>query len=197
MNIFFLDQDPRQAAIYMVDKHVVKMIVETAQLLSTAHRVIDGQCVEVTYRTPDKVIPLPLEGRTIVKPGQIRKKKVWVLEDHRNDIFYNATHINHPSAVWVRESVENYNWLVDHLFALGDEYTHRYGKKHATIEKLGYHIQSPPLGLKDWDWTPPKCAMGDEYIISDDYVQNYRNYYKHGKSDLHSWKKRDTPEWIL
>lgn len=36
MNIFVLDLDPRQAAQMQVDKHVVKMILETAQLLSTA-----------------------------------------------------------------------------------------------------------------------------------------------------------------
>ena len=27
----------------MVDKHVVKMILESAQLLSTAHRILDGK----------------------------------------------------------------------------------------------------------------------------------------------------------
>jgi len=181
VNIFFLDEDPRQCAEWMVDRHVVKMIVETAQLLSTAHRLLDGQEVQ-----------LELE-----KNGRTRRKKVWVLGDRRNDVLYNATHINHPSAVWVRESVSNYNWLVDHLFALGDEYTHRYGKKHATLVKLGYEIQSPPLALKEWDWTKPKCAMADEYIISDDPVVNYRNYYKHGKANLHSWKKRDVPYWVL
>lgn len=42
MNIFYLDHDPVKAARYHCDKHVVKMILETAQLLSTAHRVIDG-----------------------------------------------------------------------------------------------------------------------------------------------------------
>ena len=42
MNIFVLDQDPTQAAQLQCDKHVVKMIVESAQMLSTAHRVLDG-----------------------------------------------------------------------------------------------------------------------------------------------------------
>lgn len=42
MNIFFLDRAPAKAAEYHCDKHVVKMILETAQLLSTAHRVLDG-----------------------------------------------------------------------------------------------------------------------------------------------------------
>ena len=42
MNIFYLHRDPEQAAKQHVDKHVVKMIVEYAQLLSTAHRMLDG-----------------------------------------------------------------------------------------------------------------------------------------------------------
>jgi hypothetical protein len=37
MNIFILDSDPRLAAQYHCDKHVVKMILETAQMLCTAH----------------------------------------------------------------------------------------------------------------------------------------------------------------
>ena len=43
MNIFALSSDPFESAQMMCDKHVVKMIVETAQLLSTAHRVLDGE----------------------------------------------------------------------------------------------------------------------------------------------------------
>ena len=38
MNIFFLDKDPKIAAQMQCDKHVVKMILETAQMLSTAAR---------------------------------------------------------------------------------------------------------------------------------------------------------------
>jgi hypothetical protein len=41
MNIFFLDFCARLAAIHHCDKHVVKMILETAQLLYCAHWVID------------------------------------------------------------------------------------------------------------------------------------------------------------
>ena len=43
MNIFHLDNDPIKAAQMMCDKHIVKMIVEYAQLMSTAHRVLDGE----------------------------------------------------------------------------------------------------------------------------------------------------------
>lgn len=42
MNIFYLDTDPNTAAQWQCDRHVVKMILESAQLLSTAHRELDG-----------------------------------------------------------------------------------------------------------------------------------------------------------
>ena len=42
MNIFRLHDDPVISAQMMCDKHVVKMVTEYGQLLSTAHRVLDG-----------------------------------------------------------------------------------------------------------------------------------------------------------
>ena len=39
VNIFALDHDPRQAARWHCDAHVVKMVLESAQLLCTAHHV--------------------------------------------------------------------------------------------------------------------------------------------------------------
>lgn len=167
----------------MVDRHVIKMVLESAQLLSTAHRVLDGK---------ETII----EGWIDEFGIKHRKSRHWILADGRDSILYRATHINHPSAIWVRNSVENYNWLVDHLFALGDEYTYRYGKRHATMEKMAYELQSPPHNLKEWDWTTMPCCMPDCYKTSDNSVNCYRNYYRDAKSELHSWKKRDKPHWI-
>lgn len=163
MNIFFLDKDPFEAAKMYVDKHCVKMIVEVAQMLSTTHRILDGE---------DNKIP-----------------------DYRDGILYKATHKNHPCTVWARTSIENYNWLVDHLQALLEEYTYRYGKKHKTNILL-YTLGSPPLKLEEWDWTEPPCCMPDKYIKSD-YVSNYREYYKEEKAHLHKWTKREKPDWIM
>ena len=42
MNIFVLHQNPKLAAQMQCDKHVVKMILESAQMLSAAHRTLDG-----------------------------------------------------------------------------------------------------------------------------------------------------------
>jgi len=39
MNIFYLDKDPVKAAQVQYNKHVVKMILESAQMLCTAHHV--------------------------------------------------------------------------------------------------------------------------------------------------------------
>jgi hypothetical protein len=178
MNIFYIDQDPAQAAEWMVDKHVVKMILESAQLLSTAHRLLDGR---------------EIEGKS--KTG--RKARRWVLPDAREPVLYSATHINHPSAIWCRQSVENYNWLVDHMFALMQEYTYRYEKEHKCQGELSYMLQSPPLNLKKYDWTEPPSAMAEEYVVSEDALVNYRNYYKIGKAKMHSWKKRQPPDWIV
>ena len=177
MNIFYIDKDPNQAAMWMVDKHVVKMILESAQLLSTAHRILDGR---------------EIEGKS--KSG--RKARRWILDDAREGIIYTATHINHPSAVWCRQSVENYNWLADHFFALMAEYTHRYNKQHKCYGELSYMLQSPPKNLKCWDWTLMPSAMAEEYIISDDPLTNYRNYYRIGKLNLHKWTNRQPPEWV-
>lgn len=163
MNIFFLHEDPVKAAQMQADKHVVKMVLETAQMLSTNHRILDGD-------------------------------EKGVLPDARQENFYKATHRNHPSTVWARQSVENYNWLADHLAALLQEYTFRYNKEHKT-GRLLYDLQSPPLALNDWDWTTPPSCMPEEYQVGS-YVDNYREYYRKAKSHLHKWTKREPPNWL-
>ena len=54
MNIFYLDKDPKVCATMHCDKHVVKMIIEYAQLLSTAHRVLDGVSKNVLTKSNRK-----------------------------------------------------------------------------------------------------------------------------------------------
>jgi hypothetical protein len=172
MNIFALSDNPELAAQMMVDSHVVKMILESAQLLSTAHRVIDGA------------------------KNQITKK--WVLPDDRDSILYSATHINHPSAVWVRQSLGNYYWLFNHYCALGEEYRWRYGKTHKSMNlKQALCLAPLDFGPDEWKITPFAVAMPDEYKVPGDPVQSYRNYYKHGKAHLHKWTNRGPPEWML
>ncbi len=109
MNIFYLSKNPKECAEMHLDKHVVKMIIEYAQLMSTAHRVIDGH----------EYYDLTANGRKI---------KRWRLDDDRETVLMKASHINHPSAVWTRASDLNYIWLYNMWQHLLDEYTYRYGK---------------------------------------------------------------------
>ena len=67
MNIFYLDKDPRKAAKYQYNKHVVKMILESAQMLCTAHHVY-GNPEDVPYRQTHRYHP----------------STVWVRENNRN-----------------------------------------------------------------------------------------------------------------
>ena len=56
MNIFILDEDPVVAAQAQCDKHVVKMVLESAQMLSTTHRLL-GENHQVFYKTVHKNHP--------------------------------------------------------------------------------------------------------------------------------------------
>lgn len=176
MNIFYLDQDAKLAARQHCDKHVVKMILEYAQLLSTAHRIIDGKQVQ---------------GFT--QSG--RKAKRWVLDDNREDVLYKATHVNHPSAVWARQSKENYEWLYNLFVECCKEYTHRYGKTHATQIKLEDTLKRAPINLKKSTQTLMPQAMPPAYKHIDP-VKGYRTYYREAKREFCKWTNREQPEWF-
>jgi hypothetical protein len=181
MNIFYVHSDPVICAQQHVDKHVVKMILEYAQLLSTAHRVIDGK-----------------EVQGLSNSG--RKAKRWELPDERDAALYKASHINHPSAKWCRHSVENYNFLFRLWIELMREYHYRYGKIHASM-RLAKYLQHAPKNISVTEtFSAPWRAMPDEYKFDrnePDYtVKSYRAYYNGAKMNMFKWKNRETPEWI-
>ena len=60
MNIFYLHNDPTKCAIYHNDKHVVKMILETAQLLCGVHWTTGG---EAPYKLSHKNHPCSIWAR--------------------------------------------------------------------------------------------------------------------------------------
>jgi hypothetical protein len=160
MNIFYLDKDPIIAAQMSCDKHVVKMILESAQMLCSTHRVLDGDDIA----------------------------------DSKG--MYKMAHKNHPSTIWTRSSVQNYIWLWRHMTALMREYTHRYGKIHATEKLKECLARTPnniPYGGKFTD--PPQCMP--EECKGEDTVLAYQKYYIREKSGFAKWSKRETPAWFL
>lgn len=155
MNIFILDKDVKKCAQYHCDKHVVKMILETAQLLCGVHHMTD----QVTDQVP-----------------------------------YKLSHKNHPCAIWARESYTNYLYLCELGLALCDEYTHRYGKRHKSMEVIMWCISNRP-NIPDKGLTEFAKAMPEEYKVKS-AVESYRNYYRGAKSGFASWKNREVPRWF-
>ena len=177
MNVFYLHTSPIEAARMHCDKHCCKMIIEYGQLLSTAHRVLDGTMEW---------------GQT--KTG--RKAKRWRLPDDRERELYLASHIQHPSGIWVRSSSGNYDWLYNCFVTLCVEFYKRYGKIHETARKLTFPLQIRPQNISMSDMTEPPQCMPDT-CKDEDVVTAYRNYYIQEKSYFAKWKSVNQPDWYI
>ena len=181
MNRFIIEASPEECARSLCDSHVVKMVLEEGQMLSTVHRVVDGK--EITGKT---------------KSG--RNQKQWVLPDRRESTLYKACHVNHPCTIWARETTANYKWAVDFFEAVSKEYTWRYEKNHATHFKLSRFLKNPPNNIdRSLELTPFPLAMGaaPHCIDEENPIQSYRDYYwsKRDNFDM-VWTKRDKPSWF-
>jgi hypothetical protein len=179
VNYFYLHTDPHECAIMHVDKHVVKMDIEYPQLLSTAHRIIDG----------DEYLGKNKAG------GRLKRWKH--PDEHMEETLYKACHVNHPTAIWVRESKANYDNLYNVWIELLREYTYRYGKVHASGLKLAHVLEQAPKNISRGSFTEPPPAMKayPQCIVEGDSVTSYRNYYREAKSSFAKWTKRPIPKW--
>lgn len=74
MNIFILDSDPEKAARDQCDKHVVKMILESAQLMATSMHLA---CMDTPYKPTHKNHPCSIWVR------ETRGNYLWLLEHHK------------------------------------------------------------------------------------------------------------------
>ena len=179
MNIFVVDRDPIISARNLCDKHVVKMIVETAQMLSTVHLVIDGTL-------------------TVEKTTSGRNVKRYLLENQEwNNKLCKSVMVNHPCTQWAYESAHNYIWLWEHGNELCREYTYRYNKIHSMNDLYTkYLVQMPnKLACKfPQSRTPFAQAMPEQYKNVDP-VHAYRQYYIHEKNKFAKWTRREVPLW--
>ena len=188
MNIFYIDEDPKEVAKAQVDKHCVKMPLESAQMLSTAHRLLDGT-------------------RTPVAAGKKKKKVLFLLPDEtwsfdsaigkfiiHNSRCYNVAHAKHPSTVWTMTSKENYEWHSQLFAEMLKEYTARYGKQHR-CEALLPILKNAPKNIQPGKFTPPTPAMPDKYK-RDDVLESYRLYYAGDKWRFSKWKHGIMPPWL-
>lgn len=185
MNLFVLDRNPWRAAMQHCDQHSIKMIVEYAQMLSTAHLLLDGK---------------PVLDR-MLKSGKPKYKFV-----HPSDhILYKKTHENHPSSIWVRSSNLSYDYTYQLFKQLSHNYSVATGKIHKTWDILGDPLEHAPANIKHVEIldAPPLC-MPDEFKFKqqhqDDWestIKSYQNLYCKSKSRFATFGKykNPQPEW--
>jgi len=210
VNIFAVDSDPVAAAQALYDKHVVKMPIESLQMLSAIHRVCDGTECEVdsvyfawkdtskVYKKPRKFMMLPSFGESVMEvrgdSGVSSRKRVVAQ-------VYLMAHRNHPCTLWARETTTNYEWLSKHTEALFAEYTYRYGKHHTSFKVYDQFLRNPPSNIPHGDLTPFALAMKSypQCVVEGNPIQSYINYYNLKPSLLKHpmcWKNRVPPIWF-
>ena len=184
MNIFVLSLNPSEAAEYHCDKHVVKMILETTQLLYMCWN----------FYNPDNwrnFIEDKLEqSTTMIEMSKIQKVNF-------NSYKCGKGHMNHPCSKWLRQSKQNYFWLCNLGLELCKEKAHRWpkNKQHSCFGHLEVLSEIFPQDLPDIPLTQFNLAMPDEYK-TDNIVLSYRMYYNMDKRSLFKWTNRSQPEWI-
>jgi len=194
MNLFYLDKDHDTNARFHIDKHVVKMILEAAEMLSMAHIVDQAVGYAARPLTKDEYracldykasfkIQLPIE-RVIPYIGR-------------------DAHLNHPSTIWVRSSLENYYWTWCYMHSL--EMERRYRNPNGVPVHQAYKLVceklDDPINIKDVGFTKFALAMGNmikqypEFVDDNDPIKSYRYFYMADKSNFASWKSREQPYW--
>jgi len=177
MNLFLLSLEHRENAEFHCDQHVVKMILESAQLLCGALHI--SAAIGPCY-------------------GPLNKAQLSTLREHareRCDKFgwYMPTHVNHPLAVWARASLANYRFVKEYAHALHEEFQIRFGKKHKSgllTESLG-DPNIPDTGLSEH-----VTCMPDQYKVPGDPVASYRAYYMGEKLEFARYKRSKEPWWF-
>jgi hypothetical protein len=178
MNIFILDHSPESDGKMHCNIHCIKMICENAQMLSTAHRVLDGHS-------------------EVILSQNKRSLKYYRLNDSREQTLYKATHVNHPSNIWTRECLANYQWHYRLFVALCDQYTLRYGKTHATDTRLRDVLKSPPDNIDpSTQLTPFRLAINVPECILDDPIQSYRLFYQTKQDSTCNGQKYNNPSGL-
>ncbi len=183
MNIFILDEDPEKAAEYHCDKHVCKMILEAGQMLCTAHWMS-----WLWFLGKDRSdFRLMRDVKSYLKENVLKEKQPpW-----------SITHVNHPCSVWTRETLENYQWHHKLMGCLLDEYTKRYKRQHKSEEVWCWLKFNQPLSFPNQGLSPFPICMKEEYKISSDPVDCYREYYIKDKVRFAKWKTQPPPWWHI
>lgn len=85
MQIFVLDKDPKKAARMLCDKHIVKMIVESAQILSTTHHLTNSKYKDFLYKKTHEKHPC------VLWVNESKENYIWLLK-HLDELLTEYTY---------------------------------------------------------------------------------------------------------
>lgn len=187
MNTFILSTDPVESARFHCNKHVVKMILESAQMLCAAHWLH----------------LLKSKNKNLKSFKRIRDAQVWLYENTDKSFHppWKMTHVNHPCTVWTSENISNYLWQLKLCKSLINEYKIRYNKNHKVEDVVKWLTKNVPIQIKNEELTNFPICMDQKYIISiqgiPDPVLSYRNYYLKDKIRFAKWEPQtNIPKWF-
>jgi hypothetical protein len=175
MNIFVTDVSPSKSAQVLPDKHVVKMPLETCQMVSIIYSkwYYDWGTINKADGTPYNTVK-----------GAFR---------------------NHPCTKWVADNHYNLAWLITHGIHLCFEYEKRYQKRHSCLNTMEeamviFHNNAKISISKHTDVKEFTRAMPDEYKLDEsiDTFTAYKMYIasKPWVADNYLRMPSRKPDWI-
>lgn len=183
MNIFVLDSNPKLAAQYHCNKHCVKMILESAQMLCSAHWLS----------------LLKEGGKSLSDFKRVSLAKQWCIDNYPATRIpkYSFTHVRHPCTTWTSAKTENYNWHIHLCGELLEEYTRRYKRRHKSHDVYDWLVINVPQNMATGPMDDHPQCMPAECRVPGDPVQAYRNYYDKYKRKFAKWEPHAiTPNWF-
>lgn len=169
MNIFVLDEDPIKAARMMCDKHIPKMVVETAQMMASALR---------RHGATDDVMPLTKRGTPYKGGYHHHPCTVWA-GDSRNNYLWLLHHGLALSAEYLKRF-------------------HQMHACHAPIYEMGELFNMIPAGgmtpfARAFNKETYPFLYDEEQYTA---VEAYRAYYSLDKARFAEWNKgTPAPSW--
>jgi hypothetical protein len=146
MNIFFLSEDPKECAKFHNNKHVVKMILETAQLLCGVHHMTEGGQYDIPYKLSHKNHPCSLWTRKSLS------NYLWLCElglelCQEYTYRYGKTHKSKQVIEWCLDKKPNIDDIgfIDPPKAMPDEY-----KVNSVIESYRNYYLGAKSSFCNW-----------------------------------------------
>lgn len=137
-------------------------------------------------------------NKMIIEYAQILSAAHHILDgDHAITGIYKLTHKNHPSAIWIRESVSHYGYVLAMALELCNMYENTTGKIHKTYNTLINLLQSP-ANIESKSFKVPPVAAPDNFkilvVLGKTTEYAYQEYLK---SKFKEWANRDKPLKIV